>query len=234
MFDARKDHQYLGRNDSVVEMVPDAAITILDIGCGCGGTAADLRRLGKIVDGVTWSESEAAEAAGACRNVVVADVSAGLPDAVAGPYDAVICSHLLEHIAYPQKLLKDVHRVLKPGGVLIVAIPNVLFWEDRLRLLAGVWEYQQSGTFDYTHVRWYTAESMRRLLAEYGFVENQFYADGWIPVPGLRFLIGKNLRNRLNVFACRKWPGLFGKQLRYRMIKPAAPQTKSTALGVEQ
>lgn len=221
MFEARKDHRYIGKNDSVVGMVPNAAETILDVGCGCGGTAAELARLGKVVDGVTWSEAESIDAAEWCRNVVVADVSDGLPAALSGPYDVVICSHLLEHIAYPQKLLRDVYQVLKPGGVLIVAIPNILFWEDRLRLLAGVWEYQHYGTFDYTHVRWYTVRSMRRLLAESGFVADLFCADGWFPAPGLRFLMGKKLRDKLNAFACKCWPGLFGKQLRYRVTKPA-------------
>jgi SAM-dependent methyltransferase len=141
---------------------------------------------------------------------------------VTGPYDVVICSHLLEHIAYPQRLLDDIFKVLRPGGSFIVAIPNIFFWQDRFKLLCGEWEYQQSGTFDYTHLRWYTHKTMARLLGECGFVGNVMQADGWIPLPGLRFLVGNKWRNRLNVLACKWLPGLFGKQLLFRFLKPAA------------
>ncbi|WP_395739477.1 class I SAM-dependent methyltransferase [Prosthecobacter sp.] len=220
MFDPKKDHKYAGGNDAVIELLPRGARTILDVGCGCGGTAAKLESLGKTVDGVTWSDAEAAQAAKWCRSILVADVSGGLPESLDGPYDSVICSHLLEHIAYPQKLLSDIRRVLKPGGALVVAIPNIFFWEDRLKLLAGVWEYKQSGTFDYTHLRWYSVESMHRLLKEHGFVADEFIADGWFPAPGLLWLLGRKLRTRLNAAAAKRWPGLFGKQLRYRVFKP--------------
>ncbi len=43
-----------------------------------------------------------------------------------------------------------------------------------------------SGTFYYTHLRWYTRETMCDLLEEHGFVIDRFLAVGWIPLPGLR------------------------------------------------
>lgn len=220
-FDPRRDHSYPGRNDQVLAMIDKDAMTFLDIGCGCGGTAAELSMLGRVVDGITWSEEEAKSASAVCREVMIADVSQGLPTSVSGLYDTVICSHLLEHIAYPQQLLKDIYRVLRPGGALVIAIPNLFFWRDRLSLLRGVWEYSDSGTFDYTHLRWYTVESMARLLRKNGFVDDQFVADGWIPLPGLRLLMPPRLRSMLNRFVCRLFPGLFGKQLLYLVRKPA-------------
>lgn len=219
-FDPRRDHRYTGRNDQVLKLVPEGASTALDVGCGCGGTAAELLRLGVSVDGITWSKEEAEEARNCCRSVEIADVANGLPLSVTGPYDLVICSHLLEHIAYPQRLLGDIFKVLRPGGFFIVAIPNVFFWQDRLKLLFGEWEYQQSGTFDYTHLRWYTQSSMARLLGDCGFVKHVMLADGWIPLPGLRFLVGNKWRSRLNALACHWLPGLFGKQLLFCFSKP--------------
>ena len=215
-FDPRRDHKYTGRNDQVLSLLDQDSLTVLDVGCGCGGTAAELSAHGRLVDGITWSEEEAQSAREVCRTVIVADVSQGLPSTISGPYDAVICSHLLEHIAYPQQLLADIHRVLRPGGCLIVAIPNLFFWLDRIKLLLGHWEYQQSGTFDYTHVRWYTYKSMARLLEDHGFAPDVFVADGWIPAPLIGKVLGDKFRKRLNEFACRCCPGLFGKQLLYR------------------
>ena len=79
---------------------------------------------------------------------------------------------------------------------MIVIIPNLFFWSDRLTLLMGRWKYQPSGTLDHTHLRWYAEESMRALLRADGFITDPFVADGWMPLPGLRFVIGGNRRRR--------------------------------------
>jgi hypothetical protein len=99
------------------------------------------------------------------------------------------------------------------NGMLIVVIPNLLFWRDRLKLLLGRWEYTLSGTFDYTHLRWYTVDTMESFLVSHGFMITHFEAHGWIPLPGLRLLIGGRMREMINRIACKLLPGLFGGQL---------------------
>jgi hypothetical protein len=88
-----------------------------------------------------------------------------------------------------------------------------------LSLIRGRFRYQASGTFDYTHLRWYTRETMHELLLEHGFAVEEFAADGWIPLPGLRHLIGPDLRRGVNGLACRWMPGFFGQQLLFRARK---------------
>jgi 2-polyprenyl-3-methyl-5-hydroxy-6-metoxy-1,4-benzoquinol methylase len=193
----------------------------LDVGCGCGGTAAWLAGKGVQVDGVSWNSDELKQASQHCRATMQCDLNDGLSNVKSDAYDLIVCSHILEHIAYPQKLLTDIRRALKPDGAVVVAIPNLLFWRDRLKLLCGNWEYQASGTFDYTHLRWYTRESMIKVMAEHGFQLECFIADGWIPLPGVRFFTGTKLRKRINEAIANQWPGLFGHQLLFRfgMIK---------------
>jgi len=210
----REDHL---RYDS---LVPMKTRSVLDVGCGRGGNAAWLWERGIQVDAVSWNPEELKAAKQFCRNVMQRDLNHGLPDIQAEIYDGVICSHILEHIAYPDQLLKDLKRALVPGGFLLVVIPNLLFWSDRIKLVLGHWNYEESGTFDYTHVRWYTVNSMYRLLSAYGFVADRFIAEGWIPLPGLRLIIGRPLRDRINALACRIRPGLFGRQLIFRFRKP--------------
>ena len=218
--DPRFATSYEGCNPSLEPLVPSGTRCALDVGCGRGGTAAWLSARGIEVDGVSWNQGELDAAKAFCRRVICCDLSLGIPEAQDGAYDLVICSHLLEHIAYPQRLLADVYRALKPGGHLLVAIPNLFFWADRLKLLRGQWRYVKSGTFDYTHLRWYTDETMAELLHEHGFIRHHFHAEGWIPLPGLRLLIGNRLRRKLDSLVCRCWPGLFGKQLLYSVRKP--------------
>ncbi len=66
-------------NINITNAVPITANNILDIGCGAGDNARLLKEKGKIVDGVTLSESEAAEARNYCRNVFIYDLEEGLP-----------------------------------------------------------------------------------------------------------------------------------------------------------
>ncbi len=74
------------------------------------------------------------EAADFAKPDVVADLNSdrlrGVPDA---SQDFVICSHVLEHLADPIGLLEDVHRVLRPGGVALIVLPDRRRTYDRFR-----------------------------------------------------------------------------------------------------
>jgi SAM-dependent methyltransferase len=210
---------YGGHNPTVEALVPDKVRTALDVGCGCGDMAAWLSQRGVQVDGVSWNEQEVRAARQFCRRVWRVDLNKETPEFGTEEYDLVICSHVLEHIAYPQPLLMAIHGSLKPNGYLIVAVPNVMFWRDRVKVLRGQWDYQASGTFDYTHLRWYTYKSMAQLLGQHCFAIERFVADGWIPLPGLKFVVSKRLRSSINQLAALRWPGMFGHQFVYRCTK---------------
>ena len=217
--DPRFSTRYEGRNPALEPLVPTGIRTALDVGCGHGGMAEQLSKRNISVDGISWNAEELSSAQEVCRRVICCDLNLGAAELTTESYDLIICSHVLEHIAYPQNLLRDLYRALRPTGHLLVAIPNVLFWPDRLKLLLGKWQYKESGTFDYTHLRWYTIESMVDLLTEYGFSMEKVYADGWAPLPGLRFIVGDRWRASINKAFCRWRPSLFGQQLIFRCVK---------------
>ena len=60
------------------------------------------------------------------KNVIEADLNRGIPYPDAH-FDVVYHSHVLEHFARPdaERFLKECHRVLKPGGILRIAVPNL-------------------------------------------------------------------------------------------------------------
>ena len=220
--DRRFATKYVGANPSLIRVLPSKSSLALDVGCGCGGTAAWLVSRGVQVDGISWNLEELEQAAKHCRATFQCDLNEGLPNIKASEYDLIVCSHIFEHIAYPQNLLTDIQRALKPSGVLVVAIPNLLFWRDRMKLLRGKFEYQPSGTFDYTHLRWYTRDSMIQIMTEHGFQLESFVGEGWIALPGLRYLVGTSIRKRINDFVANRWPGLFAAQLLFRFGKNQA------------
>jgi SAM-dependent methyltransferase len=52
-------------------------------------------------------------------------------------FDIITCSEVVEHLENYRRLFREIHRVLKPGGLLIVTTPNVLNMKSRLRYLGS-------------------------------------------------------------------------------------------------
>jgi len=202
-------------NLAVLSLVPSNARLVLDVGCGTGGNARELGQRGLVVDGITFSASEARLAERWCRRVFLHNCESGLPMTEEN-YDCVIGSHVLEHIAEPARLLTDIANVLAPSGKLIVALPNLLFYKNRARLLFGRFQYETGGLMDQTHLRWYTFTSAQQLIESFSFNVMNAVADGSVPLPIVRrFEMLKRLCAWLDSFGCRHWPGLFGYQMIY-------------------
>ena len=168
-------------NTDVINLVPITASYILDIGCGDGANARLLKKKGCIIDGITLSENEKEIAKLAMRNVYIHDAESGLPITGEGIYDVVICSHVLEHICYPGLLMKDIYRVLKANGILVVALPNLMHYQSRWKLIQGDFKYQSAGIWDYTHFRWYTFTSAQELLIQHKFKIEVATVTGVLP-----------------------------------------------------
>jgi len=96
---------------------------VLDVGCGRGAILGYLRSFGYAVQGVELNEHAAWHA----RNRLGIDVHIGqVADAPLenGSFAAVIFWHTLEHFSEPFKALDRARALLKPGGLLAVAVPN--------------------------------------------------------------------------------------------------------------
>jgi ubiquinone/menaquinone biosynthesis C-methylase UbiE len=208
-------------NPAVLAMVPSTAKRILDIGCGAGDNARILKAKGCEVVGVTYSEVEATLAKDHCSGVHVANLEHGIP-IKEQQFDAIICSHVLEHICFPEPLLADAKRLLHRNGLLVAAVPNLLNYKFRLRLILGRFDYEPSGTMDNTHFRWYTFASGKRLFEQNGYDVVQAYADGAAPLWPLRKFCPTQLLRPIDRLACRNWPGLFGGQLVYAVRPKSA------------
>jgi SAM-dependent methyltransferase len=119
-------------------------------------------------------------------------------------FDVVLCCEILEHLQHdPLAALHEIHRVLRPGGAIIVTTPNVARLESVARLLAGENIYDPySGYGAYgRHNREYTLGELQRLLEHAGFaMEVAFTADvhanlaGWFtPLAQCRALLKRHI-----------------------------------------
>lgn len=126
--------RYRGGMDRVLSLVHRSRIrtlerltggpgSVLDIGCGPGVLINQMRARGWSVRGTERSPSAAQQA----RDVFHLDVSAVDVDALAAAgatYDAVVLWHVAEHLRRPEETVRAIARLLRPGGVLLVAVPN--------------------------------------------------------------------------------------------------------------
>lgn len=102
---------------------------LLDVGCGVGDLAAVFARRGWSASGIEPSPQAAAHA----RAAGVDAVTGTLADAPwqDGEFDAILFNHSLEHIDDPAAALAAAARLLRPGGLLAIAVPNFGSWQRR-------------------------------------------------------------------------------------------------------
>lgn len=201
-------------NSALVAQFPPHARLALDVGCGSGAHARILSARGCLVDGITLSQVEQSDALPYCRRCWIHDLENGLPREVEGGYDLVVTSHVLEHLRWPDRLLREIRSVLSPNhGRLLCALPNVLFYKNRLRLLAGRFEYEESGIMDASHFRWFTFESAARLIEQAGFKILEHFGDGSAPLPAVRRLLPRTISKAIDRAATNALPGVFAGQI---------------------
>jgi O-antigen biosynthesis protein len=161
---------YEGTRPDIQAVVPREARRLLDVGCGGGGLGAVLRDRQPVhVVGVEPVAEYAKEARGRLDVVMetsIEDYSAGDPPVEL--YDCIVFADVLEHLPEPRAVLASCLRFAAPGATIIVSVPNVLYWPEFRRILAGDWPAEDAGTFDRTHLRWFTPRTARALLADLG------------------------------------------------------------------
>jgi SAM-dependent methyltransferase len=155
-------------HSKVLERFPEPGNgkTVLDLGCGNGFLASILVRRGYAVTGLE-QRGGYDEAFPSSVRLIEADLEQPLP--ALEPYDFILAADILEHLRFPEKLLEQLPRVLKPGGVLIGSLPNSGNLYFRLVVLSGRFPQDEKGLFDRTHFRFYTWDGWRNLLEQAGF-----------------------------------------------------------------
>ncbi len=202
-------------NLPLLDILPQKPGRVLDCGCGAGDNARILNERGWAVTGITINPDEQQLASAYCERVYIADLNRGVPDSVGGGYEIVLMSHVLEHLAHPQELLHEIKKRMAPGGVLAVALPNVLFYSNRLKFFFGRFEYEPGGIMDETHLRFFTFSTGAKLLVSNGFKLVRADADGVFPLWKVRNIIPLSFVSMMNRISARHWPDLFGHQSLY-------------------
>lgn len=197
-----------------------AGLRVLDIGCGDGYLARLLAERGFEVTGIErrggYTSAFPAEV-----ELVEADLEAGLPD-LRRSYDFVLCADVLEHVRWPDQLLREVRQVLAPGGVLVASLPNSGNIWFRLNVLAGRFPRDDKGLFDRTHLHFFMWKGWSELFLEAGFAVRRVIPTA-IPVSlvvpaGWQSSLPVRTAERICYGLARVWMKLFAYQFVVRAV----------------
>lgn len=195
---------------------------VLDAGCFDGRFAATVRDVGHHVTGVDVIKHDGV--ADRVDAFFEADLNRPLPDAVGVDYDVVVAGDILEHVMEPHQLLTDLVTKLRPGGEVLVSVPNFGHWYPRGRIALGAFDYDQRGPLDRGHIRFFTRRTIERLIRDCGLriIESRTVGTPFDSVLGddepatRRERLVRGL-HRTDTALVRAWPRLFGYQFLYRL-----------------
>jgi SAM-dependent methyltransferase len=199
-----KTVEFVGRNQRVLE-----------IGCANGRMSRLLTAQGCEVTGVELNPVLAKMAREHCQRVILGNIEDDAVLPAEEQFDVALMADVIEHLAYPDRLLERLRGYLRPGGSVVIAVPNVLFGPIRVRFMFGRFNYSATGgILDATHLRFFTAKTIRELMTASGYTIESFY-----PAPmllrgerlsrnqAIRPLL-RSLNGYIPMAAARLWPGL--------------------------
>lgn|SRR5487761_2405112 len=215
-------------NAPLLALLDTGVRRVFDVGCGAGDNAFIIKsRFPDCeIHGITRSATEAAISREIMNSCWVGDIEGELPAQLRSiKFDAIIFSHVLEHLRDPGSVVDKFADLLDEGGAALIAVPNVLSLPMRWQFLRGDFEYRSEGVLDDTHLRFFTYRTADRYLlarTEKLRVVSKCVAGG-VPQWFLRRHIlpraGSDLIDRTG---CRLWPNLFGHQVLIKALRVCA------------
>jgi methionine biosynthesis protein MetW len=198
---------------------------VLDVGCGTGSVTEIIQTATKVsIIGIEPDAERVQRALARGLNVHQGFLTAEFVREY-GPFDHVVFADVLEHLADPADAVVIAKQGLKPGGSIVVSVPNVAHWFVRLDLLIGRFDYQDCGIMDATHLRWFTRRTIREFFERLGFEISAMSHTVNIELPDFsRRLpwrcVPRSVRKKIVRPLAAVWPGLFGCQHIVRATLP--------------
>lgn len=160
----------------ITSIFPSGRITV-DLGCGAGELLDEIAPVYEVLVGLDISTKRLSRRARAPQDwsFVRADLNSPFP-LNSEHIDTVYANQVIEHIADPLLFASEVHRILKPGGGVIVTSPNIRYikhiWRLSIKGLGPKTANQNTldGKWDDGHIHYFTHKDLRKVFLDAGFL----------------------------------------------------------------
>lgn len=143
-----------------------STVPVLEVGCGDGSFTSALAQKFSSVTGIDISAGQIAENMARLPGITFLqhDVSEPLP-LENGSFGVVWCSEVLEHLFDPAFALREMYRMLRPGGRLLLTVP----YHGRFKnILIALFKWDEHFIPSNPHIRFYTKRSLSRMVTAAG------------------------------------------------------------------
>jgi len=182
--------------------------TALEIGCATGETCNAASKGGARVTGCDLSSDAIHIARHRYPHIEFCAAPADQLPFSDESFDAVLAFELIEHLSSPSAFVREVHRVLRPGGVLALTTPNVEYGRR-----VG-WHQWTGFLTSFEHLYFFNLESLRRILSRRGMSVVGVYSQGEGRIADTKARL-KSVLRRLRLFGPMKavYRAVFGARI---------------------
>jgi len=171
---------------NIIESLPVGRL--LDIGCSTGDWAAHWQDKGWQCAGLDIDKEHVQLAQGRGIDAKYCDLNHDQLPFDNERFDLIFAGEVIEHLIDTDGFISELYRCIQPGGHVLITTPNLVSFENRVRIMLGVYpawvNYNLSGS---GHVRAYTPRVLRKQLREHGF-EVVVHKGNWVPFIPQHFL----------------------------------------------
>lgn len=183
---------------------------VIELGSGIGTNLSVFNGSNSVL-GVEGMGAAVEEALRRGIDTIRANLEGSIP-LQSGTADLVLLIDVLEHLVDPEGCLQEACRLVRPGGLVAVNVPNHFDWRGRIRLLRGSGidtqlYFPNSAVWRYPHLRFFQRGSIEDLMRVCRLEVVMDYSDRLHTFPGRRFLGGWAERYLRRV--ARRWPDVF-------------------------
>jgi 2-polyprenyl-3-methyl-5-hydroxy-6-metoxy-1,4-benzoquinol methylase len=191
------DHTVRYLKPIVLSMLPppSAAPRVLDIGCGSGYWAGVMLSRGYKVVGIDPSEKGitiARKTHPGARFERTMATETLLQEIGETPFDVVLSLEVIEHVYEPRDWAKAAHSALKPGGTLICSTPYHGYLKNLALALTNGWDNHFTALWSGGHIKFWSYNTIRQLLAPEGFSNFRFRGAGRLPYLWMSMVVAAN------------------------------------------
>lgn len=161
---------------------------LLDIGCSTGQWALFWKNNGWESFGIDVNEDHVSQTTELGITARLCDLNSQQIPFADNYFDVIIAGEVIEHLIDTDSFIREIYRCLKAGGYLLITTPNLVSFENRIRILLGIYpiwvDYRLTNS---GHVRAYTPRVLKKQLKSLGFKVVK-HTGNWVPFIPQRIL----------------------------------------------